>query len=83
MKVDQIKDALGRTEGDYLELKNQWASVTIARERGSDSRWGFVVRGEIADMRASSKTFSLISLAMAYALESLGSYRRGSPGQAD
>lgn len=83
MKVDQIKDALGRAEGDFLKISNEWATVTIERERGADHRWGFVVAGQIADLRAQSKTFPLISLAMAYALESLGSYRRGSPGQAD
>lgn len=80
MNTQTLADAMGRTEGDYLELSNQWARVFVTRETVGRLAT-FVVSGDIIDPRKHEITFHSLSKAMAYAVRSLGEYRRGSPGQ--
>lgn len=82
MNVYSMVDAIGREEGDYIEISNQWCKVKVTRHEGD-----WVVTEQLAhprateDPRATEKRFASLSKAMGYAVHSLGKYRRGSPGQ--
>jgi hypothetical protein len=80
-KRDNAVTAMGKRNGDVLELHNQWAKVVIARElqeqpAGKD-KVVFIVDGDLADIRAREKTFPTMQQALAYAWHSLAEYERG------
>lgn len=67
-----IRGAMGRQDGDYIKLENQWGKVIIAWEDGK-----YVVAGDLVDLRVNEKTFATETEAMAYALRSLKSVEQG------
>lgn len=78
MNANDVRDAMGRRDGDIIELSNQWAKVIIERRCCGDSGpLAFVVSGDLADTRESEKSFTSLPKAMAYALASLAAYEQG------
>lgn len=83
MKAATALDAMGKQDGDYIELHNQWARVTVSRDRvwnpktGGSAGWVYTVSGDIADFRARIKEFKTSAKALAYAFESLALYQKG------
>lgn len=81
MKASQFLAAIGKEDGDYVELHNQWACVTISRDRCAEHqyplKWVYTVSGDVADLRESTKTFRTQAQALAYAVESLALYQKG------
>lgn len=69
--------ATGTQPGDYLQLENQWARITITRADADDADHNWIVSGDIKDTRARSAGFTGASEALAYALESLALFQHG------
>jgi hypothetical protein len=67
--------AIGPKDGDSLELRNQWARVTITYSRDMPPR--YVVTGDLYDLRAREKDFPTMRRALDYAMESLAVYQEG------
>ncbi len=68
-----IGAAMGPRPMDELVIQNAWAEVVIVRQ-DDDS---FIVVGDLADTRISSKQFVSLTEAMSYALRSLAEYQHG------
>lgn len=66
----------GPRNGDYLQLANQFARVTITRDTSYDDG-PYVLTGDLIDPRAQEKTFKTWGEALAYALDSLAHYESG------
>lgn len=75
--VKAIAQAMGPRGGDEIELRNQWARVSITRDEAAGQPTVFVVTGDLADLRATSKEFITLADAVAYAWRSLGVYQTG------
>lgn len=92
MNRKEIVAALGDPiqEGDYLKLENQWAKVFVERQKRyveiaprtenvpalCAERVVYVVTGDLTD-NVKEKVFSTPSVAMSYAMLSLGYYAQG------
>ena len=70
----KIAEALGPRTGDELTISNQWAKVTISREQDAPH---FIVTGDLADFRTTSKEFTKLGDAVDFAFTSLATYQRG------
>lgn len=77
MNTQNMAAAMGRRDGDIIELSNQWAKVIIERRCGDNGPLAFAVSGDLADTRESEKSFTSLPKAMAYALASLAAYEQG------
>lgn len=75
--MSRTASAIGKRPGDYLQLDNQWARVTITRADTDDADHNWIVSGHVKDMRAHSVGFDTAHDALAYALESLALYEQG------
>lgn len=74
----QLAQSIGPQDGDYLDLTNQWARVSITRMvLDEGKRPVYVVRGDLADPLAATKRCTTIESAVAYAFESLALYQSG------
>lgn len=78
--MSKMQEAMGKRDGDYIKLHNQWAKVVISREhKGEKLNEGidWIVSGDLKDPRANEKYCKTLAEATAYALESLAEYERG------
>ncbi len=69
-----IASAAGPRDGDSIELRNQWAKVTINHDATSRA---WIVTGDLADLRARQMAFGEAHAALSYALRSLAEYQYG------
>lgn len=69
-------NAIGQENGDTLQLANQWARVTIARDVCEQGEV-FICTGDLADHRAPQMAFPRMHLAVNYALRSLALFQKG------
>lgn len=67
-------EAMGRRPMDELVLSNAWAKVVIVRQEQAPM---YIICGDLADTRLSSKQFKTLREALAYAWESLALYQQG------
>jgi hypothetical protein len=76
-KQSQAALAMGPRCGDHIQLRNQWACVSITRDDVAGQPTTYVVDGDIADERASVKEFPTLTKALTYAWHSLAVYQNG------
>jgi hypothetical protein len=73
--VKQVGKAMGGFDGDYLTIKNQWASVTIERYVG-DGESAFVLYGD-AMPDDSRPIYQSLGAAIAESLSRLALFEEG------
>lgn len=81
--VPVVQAAIGPYDGDEIEIRNQWARVSITRNIDDEQAQGamghmlYVVAGDLYEPRETTKKFTTLRAALEYAWKSLAVYQEG------